>query len=111
MIMLKLKNTLSYSGIVSASEKQPIVTVESQEVADSAVETGYFEIVKVEERVEDDGLAQDDTSEDELHTKATLKKLNAEQQKEIIVELGGDPEDTKNEEERIDLILELQEQE
>lgn len=43
-------------------------------------------------------------------TAALLKKLNAEQQKEIIAELNGDLESAKNEEERIALILELQEQ-
>ncbi|WP_281175129.1 hypothetical protein [Domibacillus robiginosus] len=38
-----------------------------------------------------------------------MKKLNAEQQKEVITFLGGNPDETKNEEERISLILELQE--
>lgn len=42
------------------------------------------------------------------YTKTALKKLNADQQKDIIVGLGGDPETTSNEDERIDVILQLQ---
>lgn len=42
------------------------------------------------------------------YTKTALKKLNADQQKEIIVGFGGDPETTSNEDERIDVILQLQ---
>lgn len=49
-------------------------------------------------------------NEPEPHTATSIKKLNADAQKELIVELGGDPETTKNEEERISLILDLQEQ-
>jgi hypothetical protein len=45
----------------------------------------------------------------ELHTKATLKKLNKEQQEAIISQFGGDPVTPRNEEERIALILDLQE--
>lgn len=46
----------------------------------------------------------------ELHTKSTIKKLSADEQRDLITNLGGNPEDTNNEEERIALILALQEE-
>lgn len=99
MYKLKLKNTLSYSGAVSASEKDPFVEVETEDEADELVVTGYFDIVEVPK-----------VKEDEEHTAASLKKLNADEQKAIITELGGDLETVNNEEERIALILQLQEE-
>lgn len=39
-----------------------------------------------------------------------LRKMNKGPQEELIVELGGDPTGTNNEEERIKLIVQLQEQ-
>jgi hypothetical protein len=44
------------------------------------------------------------------YTKSEIKKLNADEQRNLITELGGNPEDTNNEEERIALILALQEE-
>lgn len=46
MYKLKLKNTLSYSGIVSACEENPFVEVKTKKEADNAVATGYFYIVE-----------------------------------------------------------------
>lgn len=109
MIKLKLKNALSYSGVVSANERKPFVIVESQKVADQAMKTGYFEIAEAEVQT-NETLQEPSNSDSEKYTNASLKKLNKEQQEEIITELGGNPEETKNEEERIALILELQEE-
>jgi hypothetical protein len=44
----------------------------------------------------------------ELLTEAELKKMNKEPQENLIKGLGGEPSEAKNEEERINLILELQ---
>lgn len=44
------------------------------------------------------------------YTKAEIKKLNADEQRDLITDLGGNPEDTNNEEERIALVLALQEE-
>lgn len=56
--------------------------------------------------------AKEDTpAKSDKYTTAALKKLNAEQQKQVISEFGADPDKSKNEEERISLILELQEKE
>lgn len=46
----------------------------------------------------------------EKYTKSSIKKLSADEQRELIVELGGNPEKTNNEDERIELILQLQEE-
>ncbi|KAA0547570.1 hypothetical protein FZW96_12035 [Bacillus sp. BGMRC 2118] len=46
--------------------------------------------------------------EESLLTKADIKKLNKGPQEELILELGGNPEEAKNEDERVSLILELQ---
>lgn len=52
MIKLKLKNALSYSGIVSANERQPFVEVKTKKEADEIVGTGYFEIFEEEKKKE-----------------------------------------------------------
>ena len=46
MFKLKLKNALSYSGVVSADEKNPIVEVKTKGEADATVATGFFDIVE-----------------------------------------------------------------
>jgi len=110
MIKLKLKNALSYSGLVAASEKNPFVEVESEEVATKVVKTGYFDVVESEDdEQQEDTKPPKEPSEPEVHTKASLKKLNKEQQEAIISEAGFDPSTAKNEEERISFILEIQE--
>jgi hypothetical protein len=45
----------------------------------------------------------------DLYTKSALKKLNKEQQEALIAQFDGDLTSVENEEERIALILELQE--
>ena len=47
--------------------------------------------------------------EREVYTKASIKKLSADEQRELIVRFAGDPEETNNEDERVALILQLQE--
>ncbi|WP_309087192.1 hypothetical protein [Domibacillus sp.] len=73
------------------------------------VEVSDEEIDQLLETYEDlEEVAVDEP--DQFHTPASLKKLNAEQQKEVISTLGGNPDETKNEEERIALILKLQDE-
>ena len=64
----------------------------------------HFSLTKSEEAPLDD-----EGEGDEKHTAASLKKLNADEQKAIIAVFGGDLESVNNEDERIALILELQE--
>ena len=65
----------------------------------------YKDLEEVEEKE-----SQSSEDDEDMYTEASLKKLNAEQQKEVILSMGGDPEETKNEGERIALILNLQEE-
>lgn len=73
------------------------------------VEVSEEEIDQLLETYEDlEEVAVDEP--DHSYTASNLKKLNAEQQKDIITSLGGNPDETKNEEERISLILKLQDE-
>lgn len=68
------------------------------------------ELLKSFSDLEEVAVANTTTEQtDGKFTEAALKKLNADQQKELIVELGGNTDETKNEAERIALILQLQE--
>jgi hypothetical protein len=51
---------------------------------------------------------EDNKSEDNKHTEASLKKLSADDQKEIVKGLGGNLDEITNEEKRINFILENQ---
>lgn len=46
MYHLKLTRALSYSGVVTASQKKPDVFVEDKAIADKAIATGYFKLVE-----------------------------------------------------------------
>ncbi|WP_404407724.1 hypothetical protein [Jeotgalibacillus malaysiensis] len=60
----------------------------------------------------DTGSGQNQNEDDaDKHTEASLKKLSADEQKALIEEFEGDVESTKNAEERIALILKLQDKE
>lgn len=78
------------------------VEVKDEEKAELLSKYADLEDVTTDEKVSKDNH--------DLHTEASLKKLNAEQQKVIIADMEGDLESVSNEEERISLILELQEE-
>lgn len=59
---------------------------------------------------ENSGDLGESDNKDVPYTKTSIKKLNADDQRNLIVELGGDPEETNNEDERVALILQLQEE-
>lgn len=46
MYHLKLIKSLSYTGVVTATKKNPDVFVEDKAIADTAVATGYFKLVE-----------------------------------------------------------------
>ncbi|MGJ9460113.1 hypothetical protein [Oceanobacillus sp. CF4.6] len=62
------------------------------------------------EEVEEEPEQQVPPQQDDGYTKTSIKKLNADEQRELIAEFGGDPEETNNEDDRIELILQLQEE-
>jgi hypothetical protein len=67
-----------------------------------------FEVWEGEAKAPDNGLIKPDG---EKYTEAELKKLNKAQQEQIIQSLSKDfVQETKNEQERIALILKLQEE-
>src|SRR5699024_9714164 len=74
----------------------------------------YVDLKEVEGNQDSPGDGGDDNHQEdpegEEYTEASLKKLNAEEQKEVIISLGGNPEETNNADERIALILQLQEE-
>ncbi|WP_252503272.1 hypothetical protein [Sporosarcina sp. Marseille-Q4943] len=79
------------------------------EVEDNEVE-GLLASYADLELVEGEELPQDPPQDDVPYTASSLKKLNKAEQEELIVLLEGDLETVKNEEERIALILTLQEE-
>lgn len=74
--------------------------------ANEPVEVTEEEIDQLLETYEDLEEVEEEATK---HTKTSLKKLGAEGQKDLIIELGGEVEGTNNEDERIALILQLQE--
>lgn len=64
-----------------------------------------------DDKEESDEEKEEEEEPSDKHTESSLKKLNAEEQKDLIEELGGDVEETSNQEDRISLILQLQEDE
>lgn len=73
-----------------------------EEEIDELLET-YEGLEEVEEEAQD-------PEGPEKHTKTSLKNLGAEEQKDLIIKLGGDLEGVTNADQRIDLILKLQDE-
>jgi hypothetical protein len=73
----------------------------------------FIAAIQMEEENILDGKQENDVNDnlDGLLTAADIKKMNKGPQEDLIKDLGGDPSETKNEDERIALILDLQEQE
>lgn len=63
---IRLKKSLSYTGVVSASKAKPDVYVEDKATADEAVATGFFEYV---------GETEDLTKDDEEKTGKLLEEM------------------------------------
>ncbi|MDO8159633.1 hypothetical protein FKQ51_20200 [Bacillus toyonensis] len=114
--LILVPGVLSYSGLVEASQKDPIVSVESKEIADAVVDTGYFKLLNSYNENEEEAADSTEASSffnGEKYTEAELKKLSKTEQEDVIIKLadGNEVPQTKNESERITLILQLQEQE
>lgn len=56
------------------------------------------------------GDPEEPGNENAPYTKTSIRKLTADEQRDLIVEFGGNPEETNNEDERVALILQLQEE-
>lgn len=78
MYHLKLIKSLSYTGIVKATQKKPDVFVEDKAIADAAVATGYFKLLESREATAQPAPAQTahlDTAQLEEMKVDDLKKL------------------------------------
>lgn len=50
MYHLRLKKALSYTGIVTATKKQPDVFVKQEKIAKAVLATGYFEHIEEQQQ-------------------------------------------------------------
>lgn len=103
MFKLKLIKGLSYSGIVSATAKNPYVTVDNEETALAAVETGYFKIVECSENIPDGNNGENSGGENKAGNK-DWKKLNKDDLIAFADEHNIDVSSCKNQDERIAII-------
>lgn len=69
MYHLKLVKALSFTGIVTATKKNPDISVEDKAIADAAVATGYFKLV------EDDGEEKEGDDGKEKEPRKTLEEM------------------------------------
>lgn len=76
MYHLKLIKALSYSGIVSATKKNPDVYVEDSATADKAVATGYFSLVSTDGEEEDAEKEAETDTEPFGYGGKTLEEMN-----------------------------------
>lgn len=81
---LRLCKALSYTGVVSATKKQPDVYVDDKATAEAAVATGYFNLV---ERLEDE---KHHTSETGHIDKAQLEEMKLEALKKLAADMKID---------------------
>jgi len=80
MIRLRLIKGYSYTGVVSATKKQPFVDVETEAEAQAAVATGYFEVcasTPAEPPSGDDGAEGDSVPDYEGLSEMTKDELTA----------------------------------
>lgn len=100
MFKLKLIKGLSYNGIVSATAKNPYVTVDDEQTALAAVDTGYFKIVEKAEK-ENDGQKANGSNKEEPKD---WRKLNKDDLIAFANEHNIDVSECKNQDERIAII-------
>lgn len=84
MYHLRLIKSLSYTGVVEATSKNPDVFTEDKATADAAVATGYFKLM------EDNGAAAS-TPEQTAHlSKAQLEEMKFDDLKSLAADMGVD---------------------
>lgn len=106
MFKLKLIKGLSYNGIVSATAKNPYITVDDEKIALAAVDTGYFKIVEKPEKGNDGqnnngGQADDGANKEEPKD---WKQFNKDDLIAFANEHNIDVSSCKNQSERIAII-------
>ena len=95
MYHLKLMKSLSYTGVVTATKKNPDVFVEDKATADAAVATGYFKLVgEVEKTLE---KAADTSAVTKGHLGETdLSNMKLDDLKRLAADMGVDTKGLKS---------------
>lgn len=95
MYHLKLMKALSFTGIVTATKKNPDVFVEDKATADAAVATGYFKLVGAVEKAP--GEAEDTTAATVGHLdEAELTEMKFDDLKRLAADMGVDTKGLKS---------------
>lgn len=81
MFHLRLVKALSYTGVVSATKKEPDVFTEDKAIAEMAVASGYFKLV------EDEPQPEQETVKGHLD-KGQLETMKFEELKELATKMG-----------------------
>lgn len=81
MYHLRLIKALSYTGLVSATQKNPDTFTEDKAIADGAVASGYFTLIKDE--------AEEEQQEAKYHlNKAQLDEMKFDDLKKLAADMG-----------------------
>lgn len=86
MFTLKLIKGRSYSGIVNATQEEPFVKVESEDVVKAACATGYFDLVRCtapEEKSANTAPAENNKKADDKEQDAPIKTMDVMSAKEL----------------------------
>ena len=100
MYHLRLCKALSYTGIVSATKKEPDVYTEDKAVAEKAVASGYFELVSETEK-------QLKTIKGYLD-KRQLEEMKVDDLKSLTEKLGIDISNLKKKAELVEAIADVE---
>lgn len=101
MYHLKLKKALSYTGIVKATRENPDVFVEDKATADTAVATGYFELVGEVEDEADAGEAEQAAHLD----REQLEAMKFDDLKKLATDMGVDIKGLKSKNDIVEAIV------
>lgn len=100
MYHLRLCKALSYTGIVSATKKEPDVYTEDKAVAEQAVASGYFELVSEAEK-------QPKTIKGYLD-KRQLEEMKIDDLKSLAEKLGIDISNLRKKAELVEAIADVE---
>lgn len=106
MYRLELCKGLSYHGIVSATKKHPMVTIDDKEKAEFLVSTGYFKQIAeyTEEKASAEAAVATPTTE---VPKKALSNYTKAELESYAAEIGADISDCTNNDQRVAVIKEV----
>lgn len=96
MYHLRLCKALSYTGVVSATRKEPDVFTEDKAIADKAIASGYFRLVKEAEETQA-------TIKGHLD-KRQLEEMKVDELRQIAEDMGIDTSSLKKKAELVEAI-------